>query len=382
MTDSNPPRVDLANLYVEDPEHYDVNKLNNAASLQSIVEKNFKQLIADLFKLPTSVVDDTYVVALPPANTLTPREKIMPSARQPTKWESYAKTKGIETRKKSKLIWDEATQTWKPRFGYRRAENDKKKDWLVPVGANDDPNADPFAKQRNEKRERVSKNSMARQANSTRGKPKPTGANSLPMAPARKAAPSGIGLTDSKHKSIDEISRQASRARASTASVGKFQDGFKGEREPKNRAKKRLFKSNEMKVVDERENHMTVLRRALNHPTMKKARVDNERAANIHTAETQKAAHIDNTMNEQLTSVRRQSRHSNDKTMGKRKSFVGGFKQSSRTKRSQFFEHKQATGHTKTKGLRGPEAKAKARKTGGAGGGKAGNKKPAKAGKK
>ena len=53
----------------------------------------------------------------------------------------------------------------------------------------------------------------------------------------------------SAHKSIDEITRQASRAKDATASVGKFQEAFKGEKQPKNRGKKRAFLSNEVRFV-------------------------------------------------------------------------------------------------------------------------------------
>jgi len=48
-----------------------------------------------------------------------------------------------------------------------------------------------------------------------------------------------------------------------------------------------------MKVSEEKANQLTVLRRALNRVNAKKPKVDGERAANIHTAEMQKAAHID-----------------------------------------------------------------------------------------
>ena len=49
----------------------------------------------------------------------------------------------------------------------------------------------------------------------------------------------------------------------------------------------------QMKVSEEKANQLTVLRRALNRMNSKKPKVDGERAANIHTAEMQKAAHID-----------------------------------------------------------------------------------------
>lgn len=73
---------------------------------------------------------------LPKATTVLPREKPVPAARQPTRWEQYAQAKGIQKRKKTRLVWDEVSQSWKPRYGYRRAENDRQRDWMHVVPDN------------------------------------------------------------------------------------------------------------------------------------------------------------------------------------------------------------------------------------------------------
>ena len=56
----------------------------------------------------------------------------MPAAKKPTRWEEYAKVKGITKRKKGRMVWDEAAKEWKPRWGYKRA-NDETKDWVIEV---------------------------------------------------------------------------------------------------------------------------------------------------------------------------------------------------------------------------------------------------------
>ena len=73
---------------------------------------------------------------LPPPSTVLPREKPIPKPRPPTKWEQFAQKKGIEKRKRSKVEWDEASQEWKRRYGYKRA-NDESAVPVMEAGPND-----------------------------------------------------------------------------------------------------------------------------------------------------------------------------------------------------------------------------------------------------
>jgi hypothetical protein len=70
------------------------------------------------------------------------------------------------------MLWDEHTQSFKPRWGYLRAAkageiNAKgdKKDWVREVGHGEDPNQDPWAKEKKDKKERVAKNEHLRLKN-------------------------------------------------------------------------------------------------------------------------------------------------------------------------------------------------------------------------
>jgi len=40
--------------------------------------------------------------------------------------------KGINKRKRGRMVWDEEAKEWKPRWGYKRA-NDNTKDWCIEV---------------------------------------------------------------------------------------------------------------------------------------------------------------------------------------------------------------------------------------------------------
>ena len=58
------------------------------------------------------------IIAVLPSPTLAlPREKALPEARPQTKWEKFAALKGIKKRKRSKMVYDEATGEDRRRYG-------------------------------------------------------------------------------------------------------------------------------------------------------------------------------------------------------------------------------------------------------------------------
>ena len=75
--------------------------------LTNLARDNVQLLINRLFQLPTVRVDNEIFVTLPAPTTRLPRAKPVPKAKQLSKWEKYAKEKGIVKRKKDNLEWDE-----------------------------------------------------------------------------------------------------------------------------------------------------------------------------------------------------------------------------------------------------------------------------------
>ena len=114
-----------------------------------------------------AVLPDTDIQDPGSVESLLPRFRPVPSKKQSTRWEKFADEKGIKNRKRDRMVWDEQSGTMKPRYGYGRA-NDDTKDWAIPVGANDDPYEDPFAKRKMAKKERVLKNQLKQMANMDR----------------------------------------------------------------------------------------------------------------------------------------------------------------------------------------------------------------------
>ncbi|KAL1059639.1 hypothetical protein V6Z11_1Z021100 [Gossypium hirsutum] len=133
--------------------------------------------------LPSPLPDvDGPLVKLPPPTTKLPREKPLPKPKPPTKWEEFAKKKGIKKRKRDKVAWDEQTGTWKRRFGYDSVNDDKdipifeakmtdgeyRMDFLITTNTTYhviEPGEDPFPKRQDDKKKRVEKQEKNRLQN-------------------------------------------------------------------------------------------------------------------------------------------------------------------------------------------------------------------------
>ena len=77
--------------------------------------------------------------------------------------EKFAKERGIAPKeKRSRKVWDEATQSWAYRTGYQKATSmDDPESWpIMEVKRNDDPFENPWQRARDAKKERVEKNTM------------------------------------------------------------------------------------------------------------------------------------------------------------------------------------------------------------------------------
>ncbi|KAF3926366.1 hypothetical protein AA313_de0202833 [Arthrobotrys entomopaga] len=114
-----------------------------------------------------STQDGVYAI-LPDPITQLPREKPVPKPKEPTKWEQFAKKKGIAAKAKDgKLVYDEATGEWVSKWGYKGANKGVEDDWLVEVDEKkqQDVNDNPRNLSRAERVERIRKNERQQKKN-------------------------------------------------------------------------------------------------------------------------------------------------------------------------------------------------------------------------
>ncbi|KAI0394837.1 ribosomal biogenesis regulatory protein [Xylariaceae sp. FL0594] len=94
---------------------------------------------------PISSTPQGVLLSLPPVSTPLPREKPLPEAKAPTKWEQFAAKRGIkpktrEQRRMRSQKFNEATGEWEKTWGYnkdgridRKEKGMVQQDWLVEV---------------------------------------------------------------------------------------------------------------------------------------------------------------------------------------------------------------------------------------------------------
>ncbi|GMF57908.1 unnamed protein product [Phytophthora fragariaefolia] len=222
--------------------------------------ENVQLLVNHIFELPREMSDMGPLAQLPEPVTVIPREKPLPKPKVETRWEKFAKEKGIDKRKKSRKVFDEATGEWSHAWGYQRAGDDMK-DWAVEVKQGDMD--DPWTKRKQEKRARVDKNLRAQANNLKHGRGKQ-------LAGIDGRTPAGIPVelmnTDdakAKQRGKNGTSKTLEKVQFSTASMGKFDKMRDGESERKIKGKRNHFLPTTGAETTEKERSMNALKRVL-----------------------------------------------------------------------------------------------------------------------
>lgn len=254
--------IDLGTLLAFDCNALDAKALKSKpdAYLKSLTRDNVQLLINKIWELPVERVDEAIVAKLPKPEYVLPRSRVIPKAKPLTKWQEFAKKKGIQTKKKgkSKLKWDEELKKWIPTYGYKRAKAEEQKEWLIEAKQDGSPADDPFAKVKATKQERQAKNELQRLRNIARSKNV-----KLPR----------VGLPTREHfSSSQQLSEALTIARTSTASIGKFQSRLPKEKDAKGIAKevsgmKRKRKAPPLSTIEEKRQNTSLVDNVLKSNT-------------------------------------------------------------------------------------------------------------------
>nr|CAD7263486.1 unnamed protein product [Timema shepardi] len=201
---------DLGTLLAIDINDLDLKTLssNQDKYLKDLARDNAQLLINKIWELPSERIDEAIVVKLPPPSFILPRENPVPKPKPISKWQKYAQEKGITKKRKSKVTWDEVLKKWVPNYGYKRAEAEKQKDWLIELPGNADPLEDQYAKKMDIKKEKVAKNEFQRLKN---------------LAVSKNIKVPRVGITTAEKLSSEQLGKALTVAKVSTASLGKFQ---------------------------------------------------------------------------------------------------------------------------------------------------------------
>jgi regulator of ribosome biosynthesis len=169
-----PFTFDLGNLLANDPNPVpaSADEETLAATARDAAQALINQLLSTCEIKSNS--DGVHLV-LPAPSTPLPREKPIPAAKEPTKWERFAAKKGIKDKKRDgKLVYDEATGEWVPKWGYKGKNKEGENDWLVEVDEKREEATgeahDKRADGRKERKERIRRNERKERANSAKSR--------------------------------------------------------------------------------------------------------------------------------------------------------------------------------------------------------------------
>jgi regulator of ribosome biosynthesis len=164
-----PFTFDLGNLLANDPNPLprDADEAVLKDTARDAAQALINQLLSTCEVKSTS--DGVHLV-LPAATTPLPREKPIPAEKPPTKWELFAKKKGIKDKKREgKMVYDEASGDWVPKWGYKGKNKDGDNEWLVEVDEKKERETGEAGNQRadnrRERKERVRRNERKQRAN-------------------------------------------------------------------------------------------------------------------------------------------------------------------------------------------------------------------------
>ncbi|KAI4492436.1 hypothetical protein M0804_002227 [Polistes exclamans] len=254
------PEIDLGTLLLSDSNGLDIKELRSNPNiyLQQLTRDNVQLLINNIWSLPTERVEEAIVAQLPVPQYILPRTRVIPKPKPLTKWQQFAKEKGIRTNKKNrtKLKWDEELQKWMPRYGYQRSKAIEQKEWVVEVGKDNNPKEDPFTAMSTSKRERQSKNELQRLRN---------------IAKSKNVKLPRVGLPTVEHfPKPSQLSTAVTVAHKSTASLGKFQERLPKEKDAKGiltklSSLKRKAKETPLNLKDENEKNKNLVNTILSN---------------------------------------------------------------------------------------------------------------------
>ncbi|KAM4054901.1 ribosome biogenesis regulatory protein (RRS1) domain-containing protein [Hirsutella rhossiliensis] len=176
-----PYTFDLGLLLAQDPNSITLDHSSLEQSLAEVARDGAQALINQLLTAcPLTTTNDGVLLSLPAPATPLPREKPVPEAKPPTKWERFAAKKGIKpkTREQRKnLAFDEESGEWKRKWGYKGMNKKGEDDWLVEI----DPKKEMERKEgtsvrgdgRRDRKERIKRNERKMRKNDRHAEAKP-----------------------------------------------------------------------------------------------------------------------------------------------------------------------------------------------------------------
>eukprot|EP00911_Craspedida_sp_UC1_P002607 UC1_evm2s1929 len=118
------PLIDVGHLLCGDARPLESETMTDASAMETLARENTQLLINEIWQLPVTKDVHGVFAKMPTGTTPLPREKPLPEDRPQTRFEKYAEMKGMQKRKKSRMVYDENKDEWRPRWGYNKANDE------------------------------------------------------------------------------------------------------------------------------------------------------------------------------------------------------------------------------------------------------------------
>lgn len=216
-------------------------------------------------------------VVLPKTAIEFPRFQKFEMSKTLTKWEKFAKEKGIQkVKKRSRMVWSEEVKDWVPRWGHGSAKHIKEElDVIREVKKGQDPYQDPFAVSRNEKKMKIAKQEVREMHNKIRA----AGLRPAEFGGPANGAEEGKGSKDKgarvkktkeserKKKGVvsdrkKKIEKKIQHSKTATGTMGKYK-GDTDILDKKTKKRPQKTHSDAKNIKDEKRRNAEFLRKAL-----------------------------------------------------------------------------------------------------------------------
>lgn len=193
---------------------FDISPLHPQTNFLEYTRDSVQLLVNQIFALPQQKSDVGTTAELPSLEVFKlPRTKPIPKVEAKTRWEKFMESRNMRKRKRSRLVWDETSGDWKPRWGYKSAKKSEERaqNAVMEVKDGDDPFENPFEKQRAEKKLLVAKQKMREVRNKVEA-----------LGGKLRASVPDLQRNGEMKRGKDGLREAVKRAQASSASMGKF----------------------------------------------------------------------------------------------------------------------------------------------------------------
>lgn len=235
-------------------------RVGQDGTLLELARDGVEALVHAVFSLPAEMTDAGKLADMPEPSFQLPREKPIPKVRAMTKWKKFAQEKGIQKKRRDRLVYDEAMDDFVPRYG-KGSKNSLDRDVILLHKEGMELDADPFAAKRKAKNARIKDNKKKHLSN--QGRAEKNRKSRIEPLQSLDVAPRGpSGKRNIPKKGIRDAISVAQR---STASAGRFDKRVNNEPKPKLAGRKRKFEAVAEKgqLVREKERTQQIAQRVL-----------------------------------------------------------------------------------------------------------------------